>query len=273
VFRGATIGCYTCHQGPSEGDQNTSTPPSVGNASATIANNTTALLTLPRTNATAAMLRIVSQPANGSVGLNTNTGVATYYPDPGFVGTNTFTFAAYDGSKNSNLGTGTVEVVQGTFSVSAKALVPPTYPAEWAAPFTVVATPVNVNATPTYDWDFGDGSSHNTNQYPTHAFGTPGSYHWSVISKVQSGITQATTTNSGTIVIEAPAQLVAAPAPGGGVEFYWPQTSGDVLLEESPLLGGGADWKVTTNNVVNNGGVITVTVPNSGMGFFRLRKL
>ena len=80
-------------------------------------------------------LRIISQAANGSIGLNTNTGVATYFPNPGFVGTDTFTFAAYDGSKNSNLATGTVAVAQGPFSLVAAAHVPPTYNAGWPVAF------------------------------------------------------------------------------------------------------------------------------------------
>ncbi|HVZ24202.1 MAG TPA: Ig-like domain-containing protein, partial [Vicinamibacterales bacterium] len=53
-------------------------------------------------------LRIVSQPANGTVGLAGTT--ATYYPDHGFSGTDTFTFAAWDGDTDSNLGVATVSV-------------------------------------------------------------------------------------------------------------------------------------------------------------------
>jgi hypothetical protein len=39
-----------------------------------------------------------------------NGNVATYFPEPGFAGTDTFTFAAYDGAKNSALATGTITV-------------------------------------------------------------------------------------------------------------------------------------------------------------------
>ena len=54
-------------------------------------------------------LRIVSQPANGTVALNGTT--ATYFPFDGFSGVDTFTFAAWDGWTDSNLGTVTVTVV------------------------------------------------------------------------------------------------------------------------------------------------------------------
>jgi len=37
--------------------------------------------------------------------------VATFYPFAGFSGSDSFTYAAWDGSTNSNLGAGTVTVV------------------------------------------------------------------------------------------------------------------------------------------------------------------
>ena len=51
-------------------------------------------------------LRIVSQPGHGTVAIAATT--ARYFPDGGFVGVDTFTFAAWDGSTDSNLGTATV---------------------------------------------------------------------------------------------------------------------------------------------------------------------
>ena len=53
-------------------------------------------------------LRVVSQPANGTVGLVGTT--AIFYPFAGYSGSDTFTYAAWDGSTNSNLGTGTITV-------------------------------------------------------------------------------------------------------------------------------------------------------------------
>ena len=52
--------------------------------------------------------RIVSQPVNGTVALNGR--VATYLPAAGFKGSDTFTFAAFDGKVDSNLGVVTVTV-------------------------------------------------------------------------------------------------------------------------------------------------------------------
>ena len=61
----------------------------------------------------------------------------------------------------------------------------------------------------TFDWNFGDGSAHSTNQYAAHAYALPGTYNWTVTSTVST----ASTANSGTIVIGSPVQLaLRAPA-------------------------------------------------------------
>jgi hypothetical protein len=54
-------------------------------------------------------LRVVSQPANGSVAVSNNT-LLVYFPAQGFAGTDVFTFAANDGWRDSSLATGTVVV-------------------------------------------------------------------------------------------------------------------------------------------------------------------
>ena len=214
--------------------------------------------------------------ANGTVGItnwNSTNWAAIYFPDQGFVGTNKFTFAAWNGRVDSALCTGTVAVVQGPYSISAKPLVPPNYPANWLAPFSIEPSPSNIVGTVTFDWDFADASSHSTNQYATHAYNSPGNYNWKVISQVQSGLNIAKATNTGTIVIEAPVTVTAGRA-GNSVLLSWPQSTADALLEQSPTLGPGAVWTVCTNPIVTGGGSLLVTVPNpAGSMYYRLRKL
>lgn len=269
TFKGAEVGCYNCHNGPTQSSANTAANPVAGNVATNTANNAALTFALPVTGA-GAVARVIAQPAHGAVGVNNN--VATYFPEAGFVGTDTFTYAAWNGSKNSLLATGTVAVAQGAFGLIAKAFVPPDYPAGWPVPFAVVATPVNVSVAPMYEWDFGDGSGRRTNQYPTHAYTSPGSYSWSVTARVQSGLTIVTTNLSGGIVIGAPVTLAAVPA-AGGMALVWPQTRADAVVEQSPELGAAAHWMVATNVVLNSRGNFQVLVPNAGQSFFRLRKL
>jgi hypothetical protein len=107
-YRGATIGCYTCHQGPRESDMNPAAAPAIGNVSAQTPAGIPVSMNLPVTLASGVTVRVISQPQNGTVGISN--AVATYYPFDDFSGVDTFTFAAYNGAKNSALATGTVQV-------------------------------------------------------------------------------------------------------------------------------------------------------------------
>lgn len=131
---------------------------------------------------------------------------------------------------------------------------------------------MNVSATPAYDWNFGDGSPHNTNQYPAHSYAFAGSYHWSVSASVQSGTTIATTNLTGTIVISAPMTLAAVPA-GDSILLTWPQSLADALVEESPSLGPLEHWTVATNAVASGSDGFSIATLAAGNRFFRLRKL
>jgi len=116
-WRGAKIGCYACHRGPNSENGNSNRAPVVTNA-ALVTESAPVTLTLAATDADGdpLELRIVSQPAHGTVGLLGR--VATFYPEAGYDGPDAFTFAAWDGSIESNLGTVTVEVhaANGLFS-------------------------------------------------------------------------------------------------------------------------------------------------------------
>jgi len=140
-WRGFTIGCYTCHNGPSDDHANPNRAPVVQNLSASTPAGIPVAVALKATDpdGNALTLRIVSQPANGTVGLAGTT--ATYSPLAGFSGAEPFTYAAWDGSTESNLGTVTVTVGSA----------PPTpTPTPTAAPPTATPTPaVTATRTPT----------------------------------------------------------------------------------------------------------------------------
>lgn len=250
--------------GPSSESINNSTPPTVSAVSGNTLNS--AALNLPVTvTPPTATLRIISQPANGSLGVTNN--ILTYFPNEGFTAADTFTYAAWDASKNSTLATGTVAVTQGPFSLGATAHVPPTYPADWPVAFGVVPVTTNTLFPVSFDWDFGDGSTHSTNQFPAHAYSAPASYNWSVVANVSG----ATVTLNGTIVIGNPVSLDIARA-GNAATLSWPNTIADTLLEATGGLGSSAPWLWVTNAPTASPGVLSVTLPASGTEFFRVRR-
>jgi len=265
LYRGALIGCYTCHNGPANDSINTSTAPTVSNVATNTTNNKSVAMALPATG-TGLTLRIISQPANGSVGLTGST--ATYFPNPGFMGTDTFTFAAYNGAKNSSLATGTVTVAQGPVSITAAGYAPPAYPANWPVSFAVFSVVSNSTAPVVYNWDFDDGTAASTNQFPTHTYQLPGIYIWTVTAAVGGKIAA----DAGIIVIGNSLNLNVSHS-ANGISLAWPDTFADTILEEADTLGPNAKWVAATNTVGLHQNNLTVTVPAHGNKFYRIRRL
>ena len=109
-WRGFRISCYACHDGPDSEDPSPNHPAAVTDRTLSTASGVPAGLTLTSTDADGdpRTLRVVEQPAHGTIGLMGS--VATLFPDPGWNGLDRFTYAAWDGRTDSNLGTVTLRV-------------------------------------------------------------------------------------------------------------------------------------------------------------------
>lgn len=114
LFRGANVSCFVCHKrednGGIGGVFNSNSPPVVSNRNLAASINTSASVTLTSTDANGGTrtMRIVSQPQHGAVSLSGST--ATYIPEQDFYGPDSFTYAAFDGFADSNLGTVSINV-------------------------------------------------------------------------------------------------------------------------------------------------------------------
>lgn len=117
LWRGFQVGCYACHDGPSSERATRNRAPVATNATASTNLNTAVTRALVATDADfqPLVLRVVSRPAHGRAGIEGTK--ATYVPDPGFTGSDSFTFAAWDGSTDSNLATVSVAVATKTTAV------------------------------------------------------------------------------------------------------------------------------------------------------------
>ncbi len=147
--RGAFIGCYTCHNGPSNDNANSSTPPTVSSVSASTVAGQPVTLAIPVTGA-GATVHILSQPAHGTVGING--ALATYTSDAGYSGADSFTYAAYDGAKNSNVATGTITVGSGGTSAPALSTQPSSQSASAGANVTFTAA-ASGSGSFSYQWN------------------------------------------------------------------------------------------------------------------------
>src|SRR5574341_538624 len=59
--------------------------------------------------------------------------------------------------------------------------------------FSAAATPSGCSGQPAFNWNFGDGTPHSTEQNPTHAYATSGMYTWTLTTSVGSGSTMIDT--------------------------------------------------------------------------------
>ena len=203
LFRGAQVGCYACHNGPGGGNANPNRPPVATSLSAATTAGTPVAVALVASDpdGNALTLRIVSQPANGTVGLSGAT--ATYFPFAGFGGTDRFTYAAWDGAIDSNLATVTVTAAgPPACDLQPGASVPSTATAGVAVPFLATTAATNCTGAVSYDWNFGDGSLHSTAQAPAHVYTTAATFTWTLTV----GVGATTSTQRGTIVVTAPPQ-------------------------------------------------------------------
>jgi|WetSurMetagenome_2_1015567.scaffolds.fasta_scaffold03361_2 hypothetical protein len=153
-------------------------------------------------------------------------------------------------------------------------------PGEEVAFFSYLSYP-GCAGQPTYDWDFGDGSSHSTQEWPGHTYATYGTYHWVLKATVDG----AACTHSGTLhVVQPPAvtgvqkmgspfrlKLTGSHFEDGVAVLIWPdqqawsntQRKSDTQI----LLKGGASLKAkfpkgqpVTLHIVNpDGGRTTAT--------------
>lgn len=271
VFRGAIIGCYMCHNGPG-GDGSPGAAPTVSNVTASTPQGQPVAILLASTGANAA-LRIISQSSRGTVGLSNN--VATYFPDPAFTGVDTFTFASYNGSKNSNLGTGTVVVATSPGSMAPAITTQPASQSVTAGAmvsFTVIATgttPLN------YQWQFNNanisGATGSTLTLPGVTSTSSGNYRV-IVSNSLGSVTSATATltvNTATVaptIITQPASQTAAI--GATVSFTVGATGTAPLSYQWQLngnnLSGATSATLTLNSVTTqSSGTYRVTVRNS----------
>lgn len=264
LFRGAIVGCYNCHNGPNSSTANLTPAPTAAQVSGTTVNTAPLVLTVDTSPANA-VLHIVVPPSFGSLAVSNNT--LTYFPNDGFVGSDSFSYAAWNGAKNSALATGTVLVSASQAAVEVVAHVPAHYPAGWDVPFAVLLTAHHTQLPATATWDFGDGTPQVQATHPTHAYKVPGQYQWRVTGTAD-GVNQ---TQTGTLTIRSPVSVSLQATPST-VSLAWPISSADTILEYTSALDGSAPWVAVTNAMTPGNDTMQVVLPKAGAGYFRTRR-
>ena len=210
---------------------------------------------------------------HGTVSLSDN--VATYHASPHYAGPDSFTYAAWDGDTNSNLGEASVTVSDGAGTLSISAMTPAAALQGTSAPFRASGTWGGHSGTPEFEWTI-DGSTLITGNDICHQFAQPGNHTWSLT--VRLGETEQTI--QGSIAIE-PNGDIAAPVfmnielqSSGSIVISWPADAGNYQLQHAiPPANGEFLWDdigVTPSEIGNE---LRVTLPGVLQSeFFRLQK-
>ncbi len=97
---------------------------------------------------------------------------------------------------------------QGECIVGSAATVPATAQAGAAVPFASTTTATGCASAVSYEWDFGDGTPHSSDQNTTHTYAAPGTYTWRVTASANTGVTAIDTIaggyGEGALVKQAP---------------------------------------------------------------------
>lgn len=212
MWRGFQVGCYNCHNGPNSENAPTNVAAAVVNILTSTTAGAAADIPLQGSDANGNGLsfRIVSQGAAGTVALSSN--VATYFPEPRFVGTDTFTYAAFDGWTDSNLATVKVAVAQGACLLTFSTAAPTSAAVGASVPFWSFTGLSACSNAATVSWSFGDGAS-GILPNDCHSFTQAGVYAWRAIAVAGA----ASITNEGLITIQAPGD----DADGDGISDTW----------------------------------------------------
>ena len=108
----------------------------------------------------------------------------------------------------------------GTCSLSCSATVPASAATATSLAFAGTATASGCAGSIAFDWDFGDGSPHSSEQNASHSYGNPGTFVWTMTAAV-SGVTCSKT--GSVAVVSAETGCPHAPAVAGQTVYQVPQ--------------------------------------------------
>ena len=275
-WRGFQIGCYTCHNGPNGTDNGGGTPAVWATAtslSATTVAETPVAVTLVASGPAGVGLtyRVVSQPAHGTVSVVGN--VATYFPAAGFVGTDSFTYSAWDAAADSNLGTVTVTATPGRCLLTASTLVPMAAFPKSTVPFRAQAALSQCTGAIAYDWNFGDGTPHASGTNVSHSYTAAADYTWTLTvsangtNQVVSGVVTVSPT------LGPPLTLTLTPQ-AWSLNLSWPVDAVPTTLETTADWTQPYAWQPDNDPVYSDGTNYNVQVNLlPGPQYYRLRRV
>ncbi len=246
-WRGFRISCYACHNGPGSESATNNHAPNVTDLATTVAPGTPRSVTLSGTDKDknqTLVFRVITQPQHASVGIAGTT--ATIFPDAGFAGNDSFTFAAWDGLTDSNLGTVTLTVSGQGCRLTCAAVVPTGAGEGASISFQGNATANGCTAAPQYAWAFGDGQN-GTGSPIQHAYPLSGTYAWTMTASADG----TSCNSSGSITVGGSPPAITKISKSGSNSFKLAVTGTNFHSQVAVTISGqpwtNIQWKSATS--------------------------
>ena len=127
--------------------------------------------------------------------------------------------------------------------------------------FTASGTPTNCTGAVSYDWDFGDGSSHSSSQNPSHTYTVAGTYTWTVTGSIGT----AAASKSGVIVVSnVPPPVVTSITKAGGPFRFTVMGSNlqnGIAVSINGVPWTNVVWKTSSKVLIKGGAALKALVP------------
>jgi hypothetical protein len=269
LWRGFQLGCFACHASSVA----VNIPATVSNLTTNTSANQAIRMAIKASDqdGDALSYRLVSQPANGTAFVSNN--IVTYFPANHFVGTDSFTFSAWDGWTDSNLGTGQVTVQAGDCALSASATAPGAALPGSTVPFRGSGQLNGCVGPVTYAWDFGDGTPPSSAASPCHTYTATGDYAWklTIMAAGQSNRVSGVITISPEL---GPPVLLTITQTNGVLNISWPTDRIGTSLEMTSDPTQPEGWLPVVDPILTNVWGFTYQTPlTPDPQFFRVRRV
>jgi alpha-tubulin suppressor-like RCC1 family protein/PKD repeat protein len=165
--------------------------------------------------------------------------------------------------------TGTV-TVQTPCSITCTASAPTNASAGLAASFSSTVTPLNCSGSPAFDWAFGDGTAHSSQQNPSHTYATAGTFSWT-LTVTEGG---ASCSKTGTVtVINPPVITSMTKLIPFGIKVLGSNLQGGIRVFINGAEWSAVTWKSTVKIKLTGGKSLKALVPKGVPTAFRFVNL
>ncbi|MDP1681402.1 MAG: Ig-like domain-containing protein [Burkholderiales bacterium] len=183
--------------------------------------------------------RIVNQGTRGTTTMNAATGAFTYTPQANVTGSDSFTFAANDGTVDSNTATISVTITNTPPNITALTATPQTLLDNATSQLQVVASDTDGPSALSYTWTILSGGGSLNNSATANPIYTPANV------SASTSVTINVAVSDGAAIVNRSITLTVNDASSQNIDFVWVE---DAVPSGGILAGTSEGWNFISTN-------------------------